>query len=67
VERETTQRLIKARKLSLVVDLDQTIIHATVNQAVQEWLDQIRRDGNPLAKVLAYLLYKELWWIVVFS
>ncbi|EMC95886.1 hypothetical protein BAUCODRAFT_71386 [Baudoinia panamericana UAMH 10762] len=34
---EAKRRLIKSRKLSLVVDLDQTIIHATVDPTVAEW------------------------------
>ncbi|KAK0466334.1 uncharacterized protein EV420DRAFT_1511138 [Desarmillaria tabescens] len=38
IERETADRLIKARKLSLIVDLDQTIVHATVDPTVGEWI-----------------------------
>jgi len=30
-----------ARKLSLIVDLDQTIIHTTVEPTIGEWLDEI--------------------------
>ena len=37
VEEEAKRRLIASRKLSLVVDLDQTIIHATVDPTVAEW------------------------------
>jgi len=37
VEEEAKRRLIAAKKLSLVVDLDQTIIHATVDPTVAEW------------------------------
>lgn len=41
---EAKKRLIASRKLSLVVDLDQTIIHATVDPTVGDW----KRDGeNP--------------------
>ena len=44
VEHETQRRLLKQRKLSLVVDLDQTIIHACVDNTVGEW----QRDSmNP--------------------
>ncbi|KAM0746406.1 hypothetical protein T439DRAFT_329851 [Meredithblackwellia eburnea MCA 4105] len=39
LERATTTRLKSAGKLSLIVDLDQTIIHATVDPTVGEWLD----------------------------
>ncbi|MCJ1441138.1 MAG: Carboxy-terminal domain (CTD) phosphatase [Stictis urceolatum] len=37
VEGEAKRRLLAAKKLSLVVDLDQTIIHATVDPTVAEW------------------------------
>ncbi|CAK5280408.1 unnamed protein product [Mycena citricolor] len=36
-EREIMDDLLKARKLVLVVDLDQTIVHATVDPTVGEW------------------------------
>jgi len=38
IEKETAQRLLTARKLSLIVDLDQTIVHATVDPTVGEWI-----------------------------
>ncbi|KIY50645.1 hypothetical protein FISHEDRAFT_12865, partial [Fistulina hepatica ATCC 64428] len=38
IERETAVQLIQARKLSLIVDLDQTIVHATVDPTVGEWI-----------------------------
>ncbi|PWW72119.1 hypothetical protein C7212DRAFT_287217 [Tuber magnatum] len=37
LEAETKRRLLKSKKLSLVVDLDQTIIHATVDPTVGDW------------------------------
>ena len=37
VEEEAKRRLIATKKLSLVVDLDQTIIQATVDPTVHEW------------------------------
>ncbi|PGH16216.1 hypothetical protein AJ80_05239 [Polytolypa hystricis UAMH7299] len=37
VEEEAKRRLLSSRRLSLVVDLDQTIIHATVDPTVAEW------------------------------
>ncbi|KAJ7201354.1 hypothetical protein GGX14DRAFT_552029 [Mycena pura] len=37
LEREIAEDLLKARKLSLIVDLDQTIVHATVDPTVGEW------------------------------
>lgn len=38
IERENTDRLLKNRKLSLIVDLDQTILHATFDPTVGEWI-----------------------------
>jgi RNA polymerase II subunit A C-terminal domain phosphatase len=40
IERETAEHLLKTRKLSLIVDLDQTIVHATVDPTVGEWISQ---------------------------
>lgn len=40
LENETAERLLKNRKLSLIVDLDQTIVHATVDPTVGEWIAQ---------------------------
>lgn len=38
IEMETAEHLLKSRKLSLIVDLDQTIVHATVDPTVGEWI-----------------------------
>ena len=38
IERETADHLLKSRKLSLIVDLDQTIVHATVDPTVGDWI-----------------------------
>ena len=35
---ETADHLLKSRKLSLIVDLDQTVVHATVDPTVGEWI-----------------------------
>ncbi|KAJ7508560.1 hypothetical protein B0H11DRAFT_33549 [Mycena galericulata] len=37
LEKETAEELLKSRKLSLIVDLDQTIVHATVDPTIGEW------------------------------
>jgi RNA polymerase II subunit A-like phosphatase len=37
LDTESTNRLLEHRKLSLIVDLDQTILHATVDPTVGEW------------------------------
>ncbi|KAK6516679.1 RNA polymerase II [Arthrobotrys conoides] len=44
IEKEAKKRLLSAKKLSLVVDLDQTIIQATVDPTVGEWRDD---PSNP--------------------
>ncbi|PLW10996.1 hypothetical protein PCASD_23097 [Puccinia coronata f. sp. avenae] len=44
LESETRSRLLKAQKLSLIVDLDQTIVHATVDPTVGEWMSD---PSNP--------------------
>jgi RNA polymerase II subunit A-like phosphatase len=41
-ERELQSRLLEQRKLSLVVDLDQTIIHACIEPTIGDW----QRDPN---------------------
>lgn len=40
LERATADHLLKSRKLSLIVDLDQTIVHATVDPTVAEWITE---------------------------
>jgi len=42
LERATADHLLKSRKLSLIVDLDQTIVHATVDPTVGEWIAEGR-------------------------
>ncbi|KAL9105737.1 MAG: hypothetical protein Q9227_009125 [Pyrenula ochraceoflavens] len=44
VEEATKKRLLAAQKLSLVVDLDMTIIHATVDSTIAEWQED---ENNP--------------------
>ena len=38
IDEEAKRRLLSSRKLSLVVDLDQTIIHAAVDPTIAEWM-----------------------------
>ena len=40
IEKQTAEHLLKSRKLSLIVDLDQTIVHATVDPTVGEWISE---------------------------
>lgn len=49
LETATTLRLKASKKLSLIVDLDQTIVHATVDPTVGEWLQD---PSNPNYKAL---------------
>ncbi|KAH7334474.1 hypothetical protein B0J17DRAFT_618419 [Rhizoctonia solani] len=46
IEQETAERLTKSRKLSLIVDLDQTVVHATVDPTVGEWMAQGEPNPN---------------------
>lgn len=50
VEDEAKRRLLSSRKLSLVVDLDQTIIHATVDPTVAEWQKDEKNPNNDAVK-----------------
>lgn len=47
LESETRSRLLKAQKLSLIVDLDQTIVHATVDPTVGEWMSDPTNPNWP--------------------
>lgn len=60
VEDEVKRRLLAAKKLSLVVDLDQTIIHATVDPTVAEWQNDKNHPNNTAVKdVRAFQLVDE--------
>lgn len=57
VEEEAKRRLLASRKLSLVVDLDQTIIHATVDPTVEEWqIDQNNPNHEAVKDVRKFKL-----------
>jgi RNA polymerase II subunit A-like phosphatase len=40
IEQENADHLLKSRKLTLIVDLDQTIVHATVDPTVGDWISE---------------------------
>jgi len=40
IEQETATHLLKSRRLTLIVDLDQTIVHATVDPTVGDWISE---------------------------
>ena len=50
VEDEAKRRLLASQKLSLVVDLDQTIIHATVDPTVAEWQKDEKNPNHGAVK-----------------
>lgn len=54
------ERLLEAKKLSLVIDLDQTILHATMDPSVAEWqvddLHTIWLDSEQGAQQQAYFI-----------
>lgn len=50
VDDEVKRRLLASRKLSLVVDLDQTIIHATVDPTVAEWQKDEKNPNHDAVK-----------------
>lgn len=52
IHEENTQALLKGRKLSLIVDLDQTVVHATVDPTVAEWLED---PSNPNYEALQHV------------
>ena len=43
IERQTSEYLLSRRKLTLIVDLDQTILHTTMDRTVGEWLTDKKR------------------------
>ncbi len=54
---EAKRRLLASKKLSLVVDLDQTIIHATVDPTVGDWQkDEDNPNHDAVKDVRAFLL-----------
>ena len=46
IERQTSEYLLSRRKLILIVDLDQTILHTTMDRTVGEWLADKKRIGS---------------------
>ncbi|KAJ3097776.1 Carboxy-terminal domain (CTD) phosphatase [Phlyctochytrium planicorne] len=51
LERNNAERLLSERRLSLILDLDQTVIHATVDPTVGEWLADKENPNFPALKV----------------
>lgn len=68
---EAKRRLLASKKLSLVVDLDQTIIHATVDPTVADWQKDVDNPNhNAVKDVQAFLLkddgpdHKGCWYYI---
>ncbi|RCK58042.1 RNA polymerase II subunit A C-terminal domain phosphatase [Candida viswanathii] len=60
IEHSTTDRLIEEKRLILVVDLDQTVIHATVDPTVGEWqLDPSNPNYGAVKDVKSFCLEEE--------
>ena len=59
VDDEAKRRLLASRKLSLVVDLDQTIIHATVDPTVGEWQQDAENPNHDAVKDVRSFLLKD--------
>ncbi|CAK9780438.1 hypothetical protein CC85DRAFT_311092 [Cutaneotrichosporon oleaginosum] len=53
LETQSRDELLRSKKLSLIVDLDQTIIHTTVDPTVGEWLDECAEDAKAEASKAA--------------
>ena len=50
IDEEGKRKLLAARKLSLVVDLDQTIIHAAVDPTIAEWQKDRQNPNHEAVK-----------------
>jgi RNA polymerase II subunit A-like phosphatase len=50
LESELARHLLQVKKLSLIVDLDQTIMHATVDPTVGDWMKDERNPNNEALK-----------------
>ncbi|GAB5593195.1 CTD phosphatase Fcp1 [Umbelopsis nana] len=50
LERENASRLLETRRLSLIVDLDQTIIHAAFDPTVGEWMKDENNANHPATR-----------------
>lgn len=57
LEKQDEQRLLKEKKLSLIVDLDQTILHATWEPYIAEWVkDKKKHDSQSVKDISQFTL-----------
>ncbi|KAG2211892.1 hypothetical protein INT47_004579 [Mucor saturninus] len=50
LEQQDAKRLLEARKLSLIVDLDQTILHATWEPSIADWVKERKETDSQSVK-----------------
>ncbi|KAG2226933.1 hypothetical protein INT45_010212 [Circinella minor] len=50
LEHENAERLLEDRKLSLILDLDQTVVHATWDPTVGDWMRDENNTNHPATK-----------------
>ncbi|TPX58432.1 hypothetical protein PhCBS80983_g03118 [Powellomyces hirtus] len=50
LDKERSQRLLIAQKLTLILDLDQTVVHATVDPTVLQWMNDPQNPNQPFLK-----------------
>ncbi|KAH3681655.1 hypothetical protein WICPIJ_007381 [Wickerhamomyces pijperi] len=61
IEEKMTVNLVKEKKLILVVDLDQTVIHVTVDPTIHEWMNDVNNVNYPSLKdVKTFTLEEEV-------
>jgi RNA polymerase II subunit A-like phosphatase len=53
LEDQIRTQLLAQRRLTLIVDLDQTIIHTTVDPTVGEWMDEIAQEEGEVVAATA--------------
>lgn len=51
VEKEELNRLQSEKKLSLIIDLDNTVMHATSVYDVAEWINRQKRSNEHRSRV----------------
>lgn len=55
IEKQNTQRLLDSKKLSLIVDLDQTILHATCNNQVDTFFNE-NKESELIKDIVSFEL-----------
>ncbi|KAJ2997277.1 Carboxy-terminal domain (CTD) phosphatase [Globomyces sp. JEL0801] len=58
IDSENITRLLNTNMLTMLLDLDQTVIHATVDTTVKEWLSDPDNPDYPTLKLSALIHYR---------